>query len=123
MKAPCKYPGCQTLLPHNGYCEAHKASKPKRKKFVLSESDQFRSSYKWQRVRKIKLGMNPLCEDPYKDHERRQVTETAKQIHHIIGLAECANDERAYSLENLMSVCWRCHARLERDEQKRLKEL
>ena len=121
MKTPCKYPGCQSLLQRAGYCETHAHHAPKKFK-RLTESDEFRSSYKWRQVRKIKLGTNPICEDPYNEHERRGVTETAKQIHHIIGLVECANDERAYSMGNLMSVCWRCHARLERDEQKRLKD-
>jgi predicted HNH restriction endonuclease len=67
----------------------------------------------------MKIGMNPLCEDPYGDHDRRGATETAKQVHHIIGLAECAKDERAYTMSNLMSVCWKCHARLEREVRRK----
>ena len=54
----------------------------------------------------------PLCEDPFKDHERRDDTETAKQVHHVKGLA--THPELAYDLDNLMSVCTRCHAKLER---------
>ena len=122
MKAPCKYPGCQILLSHNGFCEQHTKHAPKKFK-RLTEADEFRNTHKWRRVRNQKIAMNPLCEDPYKEHERRGVTETAKQAHHIVGLSECANDERAYSLDNLMSVCWKCHARLERDEAKRKQEL
>lgn len=128
MKAPCKHPGCNVLLNHNGYCDDHKPSYDQRKEYDhkvrfrvghLAASAQFRSSHKWNKARKIKLAMNPICEDPYKEHERRQLTETAKQVHHIVGLKECAGDERAYSLSNLMAVCTRCHARLERDEIKR----
>jgi 5-methylcytosine-specific restriction endonuclease McrA len=78
----------------------------------------FRSSRRWQKTQRTKIGLNPLCEDPFGDHERRGTTETAKQVHHIVGLAECAGDERAYTLDNLMSVCWKCHARIEREVRK-----
>ena len=132
MNHPCKYPACNQLLKRIGYCEAHKNHQRTGAKLYdtkvrantphLAAAMEFRSSYKWQRVRKIKLAINPLCEDPYKEHERRQLTETAKQVHHIVGLKQCAGDERAYSLDNLMSVCWKCHSRLERDEIKREKE-
>jgi len=116
-----------------GYCDKHKSSEPIRGKLydtitrrnnpLLADAADFRSSYKWQQVRKQKLAINPLCEDPFKEHERRQVTETAKQVHHIVGLAQCANDERAYSLDNLMSLCWKCHRKIEVEEIKRLQEL
>ena len=123
MKSPCKYPGCQTLVNRLGWCEKHYVEPKPRRKLTNTAQDEFRSTYKWQRVRKQKLAMNPICEDPFKEHQRRGLTETAKQVHHIIGLLQCANDERAYSLDNLMSLCWRCHARIEREETKRRKEM
>jgi 5-methylcytosine-specific restriction endonuclease McrA len=86
----------------------------------LADSKLFRSSRKWQRTQRMKLSLDLLCEDPFKTHRSRGTTETAKQVHHIIGLAECANDERAYSMDNLMSVCWKCHSRLEQIERKKL---
>lgn len=123
---PCRHPSCKALLKRSGYCDAHKHHDKSGAKLYdtrvramtphLMAARDFRSSYKWKRVSKMKLSLNPICEDPYKEHARRQLTETAKQVHHIVGLKECANDERAYSLDNLMSVCTRCHARLERDE-------
>ena len=129
MKTPCRYAGCSNLLDKGGYCEKHASSRPdprkdydrgsRRNNPELAASADFRSSYRWGKVRRMKLSINPLCEDPYGQHARRQVTETAKQVHHIIGLALCAKDERAYTMDNLMSVCTKCHAQLERDERKK----
>jgi len=127
VKSPCKHPGCASLLDALGYCEAHATNAPNTRRDydrgrrmntpALRAAADFRSSYRWKKVQRLKQSMNPLCEDPYGQHERRGVTETGRQVHHIIGLAQCAGDERAYSLDNLMSVCWKCHARLERDER------
>jgi 5-methylcytosine-specific restriction endonuclease McrA len=127
MRAPCKHPGCPTLVNGNAYCDQHvrpinhdvKAYRKRydattrRDSIDLSAAASFRSSKKWQRVRRVKLSMNPICEDPFGDHDKRGLTETAKQVHHIVGLNECAGDSRAYDLTNLMSVCFRCHARIE----------
>lgn len=125
MKTPCKYPGCGSLLDRSGYCNKHAGNAPNhRKRYdkgrrantpALAAAANFRSSYLWKKTQNLKIRSNPFCEDPYKQHERRGTTETAKQVHHIVGLAECAKDERAYKLSNLMSVCFGCHARLERE--------
>jgi 5-methylcytosine-specific restriction endonuclease McrA len=131
MKSPCKHPGCPALLDRIGHCDNHTPEETIHRRNRDKEYDrgrrmntpslraaaEFRSSYKWKKVQRLKQSMNPLCEDPYGQHERRGITETGRQVHHIIGLAQCAGDERAYSLDNLMSVCWKCHARLERDER------
>lgn len=129
MKSPCKHPGCASLLDALGYCDNHATNAPTPGKDydkgrrmsnpALRAAADFRSSYKWKKVQRMKMSRNPLCEDPYRQHDRRGTTETAKQVHHIVGLAVCAGDERAYSLDNLMSVCYKCHARLERDERRR----
>jgi 5-methylcytosine-specific restriction protein A len=122
MKSPCKHPGCATLVNGNAYCDKHKRPENEMVKIYRQRYDAtrkydpaslFRSSRKWQNVRRVKLSMNPICEDPCGDHARRGVTSTAKQVHHIVGLMECANDSRAYDLSNLMSVCWKCHAKIE----------
>lgn len=122
MKSPCKHPGCPLLVNGNTYCDKHKRPddemiKVYRQRYDMTRKDDpaylFRSSKKWQNVRRVKLSMNPLCEDPHGEHERRGITETAKQVHHIVGLSQCAGDTRAYDMINLMSVCWRCHAKIE----------
>jgi hypothetical protein len=125
MKHPCKYPGCGQLLAKSGYCAMHQGSKPnaqrnydrtrRKNKPELALAARIRASVRWKKVAKMKLGMNPMCEDPHGTHERRNDTATAKQVHHIEGLAIAP--EKAFDLCNLMSVCTSCHARLERDER------
>jgi 5-methylcytosine-specific restriction endonuclease McrA len=124
MAYPCKYPACPALLARSGYCERHQKDKPntraeydarRKRDPILARSAAIRSTGRWKKVQRLKLGMNPLCEDPFREHARRNMTEIAKQVHHIEGLAVAP--EKAFDLENLMSVCTRCHARLERDER------
>jgi len=126
MKRPCKYPGCRELLPRNGYCEEHaswqhnarkdydagtRASTP-----ALAAAAKFRSSRAWKRARRAKLSENPLCEDPHGDHARRNDTATAREVHHIQGLA--THPELALSWANLMSLCAKCHAKIEAEVRK-----
>ena len=130
MRSPCKHPGCPSLVNGNAYCEKHKRPEnekqqaktrydatTRRNNPALLAASEFRSTKKWQIVRRVKISINPLCEDPFKDHERRGATETAKQVHHIIPLVVCAGDSRAYDMSNLMSVCWKCHAKIEAKER------
>jgi 5-methylcytosine-specific restriction endonuclease McrA len=95
----------------------------RRNSIELMAAANFRSSKKWQRVRQVKLSMNPICEDPFDEHRRRGLTETARQVHHIVGLIKCAGDSRAYNLTNLMSVCHRCHARIESEVRRSAKRM
>jgi 5-methylcytosine-specific restriction enzyme A len=120
MKTPCRFPGCPSLLDKSGFCEKHKSHagqakrdyEVKRKRDpVLSFNHQVRTSKKWGRVRLLKLSADPLCEDPHGDHARRGVTATATTVHHIKGLS--SHPELAYDWDNLMSLCVRCHNKIE----------
>lgn len=120
MKTPCKHPGCAALLDKSGFCERHAshAMQPRRdyeakRKTdpVLQASQRFRSSTAWRKLSKLKLSMNPLCEDPFGDHARRATTRSALQVHHIKPLA--THPECGLDLDNLQSVCTACHAKLE----------
>ena len=123
MKSPCRYPGCRALLDKSGYCAAHKSSsrnasrdydRGRRKKDpALAEARRIRSSARWRKVRLLVLSDSPLCADPFRDHDKRGTTETAKQVHHIQGLA--SRPDLAFTWSNLMPVCTRCHARLEQE--------
>jgi len=126
MKSPCKYPGCRALLESSGYCPDHQSSAPnphknydthvRAKDPALAEAHRIRRTARWVRVRNLKLSDNPLCEDPFEDHARRNTTETAAQVHHIKGLI--TNPELAFHFDNLLSVCTGCHARLEAQVRK-----
>ena len=120
MKHPCKYPGCPAILTHPGHCPAHASKQPQRGRDydrhrradpVLGEAARIRGGARWAKVRRLKLSADPLCEDPHGEHARRNTTESAKQVHHIEGLA--TRPDLAYHWSNLMSVCTGCHARIE----------
>lgn len=123
MKTPCRHPGCSALLDRSGYCDAHadRACAPakdydRHRRAViphLAHAARVRSSAAWQRLRRLKLSMSPLCQDPHGDHARANQTDTASQVHHIEPLA--THPDLGLELSNLMSVCTRCHARLERE--------
>ena len=125
MKTPCRHPGCSALLDRSGHCEDHadrasgqakdydrhrRATTPR-----LAYAARVRSSAAWQRLRRLKLTMDPLCEDPHGDHARARRTITATQAHHVQPLA--THPDLGLELSNLMSVCTRCHAKLERMAQ------
>lgn len=120
MKTPCRFPGCRALLDKSGFCPDHQHAagqskrdyEVKRKRDpVLAYAHKVRTGIRWRKVRLHKLAINPLCEDPHGDHQRRGTTVTATQVHHINGLA--THPHLAYDLSNLMSVCTRCHAQFE----------
>ena len=123
MKSPCRHPGCSALLDKAGYCSKHLQSAPQPSREYdrgrrkndpsLSHASRVRSSARWQRVRDGQLSAYPICQDPHGEHERRNTTATARQVHHIKGLA--THPELAFHADNLMSVCTACHARLERE--------
>jgi len=120
MKSPCRHPGCPSLVKGTGYCEEHKADEQqfrrdyerKRKSDpALARAARLRSSTRWQRVRLQKLARDPLCEDPFGDHQREGETQPGQQVHHVEGVA--TRPDLAFTLSNLQTVCTRCHARLE----------
>jgi 5-methylcytosine-specific restriction protein A len=130
MKCPCNYPGCATLIARPGYCEKHKRDTVKecRERYdkttrantpELAAAAAFRNTERWRKVRRIKLSLQPMCEDPFRDHARMGFPESAKQVHHIVPLVICHSDERAYDLANLMSVCWKCHNKIERQTKRK----
>ena len=121
MKSPCRQPGCPNLVDKRGYCSVHKHKerqpdkdydKRRRADANLGQSAAIRDSARWKRIRKLFLTMNPLCADPFGEHARRNLTETATQAHHVLPLA--THPEHAFEFDNLMALCASCHARQER---------
>lgn len=77
---------------------------------------KFRSSRAWKRLRKVKLSMNPICEDPFGDHQKFKTTANGDHVHHIKSIRE--EPEMRAELTNLMTVCHRCHARFNAEERR-----
>jgi 5-methylcytosine-specific restriction endonuclease McrA len=121
MKKPCGYPACPNLIGirDGRYCEIHQKKKGSYKGQAKARANQsnpenvmafkFRSSPQWKELRAHKLRLNPLCEDPHGIHKRTGTTETARQIHHIKPVG--THYHLRATLDNLMSLCVRCHAR------------
>jgi 5-methylcytosine-specific restriction protein A len=65
----------------------------------------FLDSQRWRKLRRLKLSIDPLCQDCKGDG---RLTE-AKQVHHIESRFE--RPDLAYDIENLMSLCESCHGR------------
>jgi 5-methylcytosine-specific restriction endonuclease McrA len=127
---PCRYPCCPTLLKRSGYCDKHKAGQTKQAynhaKLLrqqdpeLREAIRIRDSSRWKKVRRLKLTESPMCEDPFNDHSNKQTTETARQVHHIKGLRK--HPDLAFVWSNLMSVCTKCHSKMEQHENIKRKD-
>ncbi len=67
------------------------------------EAERIRSSVQWRRVRESVLDRGRgLCEYCCKG--------AIEEVHHIKPLVSCP--ELAYSLDNLLGLCLRCHVRL-----------
>jgi hypothetical protein len=122
MHRPCHHPGCSNLVVIDRarkYCDDHSHKERQRqpdRRDTASPDDpavvafRLRCSPHWRKVRKVKLSMSPLCEDPHGDHKRFGVTTSAEQVHHIEPIGE--RPDLAFTMSNLMSVCVRCHAKL-----------
>ena len=98
---PCAYPGCPALT-HERYCEKHKQIVNKQyNRFDRDKDSQaFYESVAWRRLRRIKLQMNPLCEEC-----GRAKATTAD---HIVPIKQGG---ATLDVSNLQSLCGSCHGR------------
>lgn len=62
------------------------------------------STAAWQRLRRAKLSLNPLCEIC----ERRGKNVPARAVDHIVSIA--SGGDAFPTMEGLMSLCWSCHS-------------
>ena len=85
---------------------------------VLAQAQKIRNSGRWQHVRAMALRRNPLCFDPFGFHKADKTIVPADQVHHIKPLALFL--EWAYVLENLASVCFACHGKIDGLERRGL---
>ena len=98
---PCSYPGCP-LLTNDRYCEKHKQVVDKQyNQFQRDkEAQAFYESTAWRRLRRIKLEMNPICEECKKAK--------ATTADHIIPIKQGG---AALDINNLQSLCGSCHGK------------
>jgi 5-methylcytosine-specific restriction enzyme A len=113
-KKPCSVPGCPNLT-QGRYCEQHKhkeqQDKAERNRYYDEhirdqKAREFYHSKEWQRVRQAALMRdNYLCQDCLKE---KRIT-PADVVDHIVPVK--VDWSKRLSLDNLQSLCHRCHNR------------
>lgn len=71
---------------------------------ALLLAKRIRSGARWQKLRLHKLNHDPLCQ---RCKDVLGLVRCADEVHHVIPIR--VDPERAYDLENLRSLCKRCH--------------
>ena len=103
-KQPCRHPGCGALAQGKPYCEKHEkdVKNVSRKRFDKTRPSSAKRGYswKWQKLRKVKLRQNPICEADGCD-------QPASEVDHIVPMAQGGGNES----ENLQALCKACHSR------------
>jgi 5-methylcytosine-specific restriction enzyme A len=108
---PCAHPGCPKLITEGSYCPEHrKARKRTQKREQRARpgfDDSFYGSANWKKIRRMVLARQPLCADPYGVHEAEGRAVPATEVDHIVPIAAGGPPR---SLDNLQSLCKRCHS-------------
>jgi 5-methylcytosine-specific restriction protein A len=116
---PCAVASCRNKVEiPELYCEQHKDKSNKDyNKHVRYNSDnekysRFYSNTQWKRVRKAKLMSNPMCEVCASEGRMTK----ADMVHHIIELrTPIIGWEHRLDKDNLQSICYECHNKLEHE--------
>ena len=87
-----------------------KRKRPRRRSCTAALRHTLYVSDRWRKLRLVKLRYNPLCE---RCEKRGKIVE-AEDVHHIKTFVVDGkiDAERAYNINNLMSLCKKCHGEL-----------
>ena len=97
----CKYQYCDQRTPET-YCEKHKGIQHKAYDAQRGSSSERGYDARWQKIRRLYLQTQPLCEDCL----ARGRTTAASEVHHVIPL----RDGGSHAEENLRALCKSCHS-------------
>ncbi len=103
-RKPCARPGCKELVDAGvSYCDAHKRERDKdyTKNKRNPEAKKI-YNHSWVKLRNYYRDKHPLCEKCLE----KDVLTTGQVVHHI------NEDPKDNRMENLMSLCNLCHARI-----------
>ncbi len=98
----CKRPGCRGVV-RDGTCSRCGPTKRKRAPDKREGSAKRGYNYRWQRVRKVYLAANPLCERC----RAERIDEPATIVHHKI--RHGGNSDLLFDEENMEGLCKRHH--------------
>lgn len=102
QRPPRICPGCNKIVSAAGPCPTCKRTKRRRENTSRPSTDRLYSTSRWQKIRKIKLARNPLCEMCQSDGR----TTEAILVDHV----EPVRDGGAmFDITNLQSLCNQCH--------------
>ena len=106
-KRPCNHPGCPELVSEGRFCSKHTTEHNRSVKLSRTDKDEnkFYDSVAWQRLRKYKLTLNPLCERC----EREGGVVVATIVHHKAPLR--SGGDWLPTVDELESLCPSCHSR------------
>jgi len=111
-KKPCKYPLCPNMAEEgSSYCKEHSSLNTPRD--TRPNAPQRGYDWQWQKLRKLYLKHNPLCERC----KRLGRTTPADTVHHKRSVKEYP--ELRLTWDNLMSLCRNCHEIVEGRKQDR----
>lgn len=103
---PCRHKGCREVVSPAGFCAAHQTEAYTVQRHSRSEDkiehDRFYARVAWRRVRAYQLSIEPLCRECRKHHK----LVVAVIVDHIIPRRNGGAD---YDMNNLQSLCKRCH--------------
>ena len=101
-KRPCQHPGCGVLV-NATLCEAHTRTKHRERREQRGSTTERGYGYDWQKLRRVKVATNPICEDCL-ERGRARLTE---EVDHIVPIEK--RPDLRLNLDNLRSLCGRCH--------------
>ena len=109
---PCPHVGCKELT-RGGRCDKHKREQQRQHEGTEERlADQrFYNGTRWRKLREVKLGRDPLCQEC----KRQGRTKLAQEVHHLIPRKRMP--EMAYVMSNLESLCTPCHSKETAKEQ------
>lgn len=116
-KKLCSHAGCRSIVDHNNdgsspRCEKHKKSRtPTRsteeRKSTYShhyndKGQNLYSLYRWKKLRKHKVTLNPFCEHCW-------LVGIAKPVDEVDHIHEIEDGGEFWDIDNLQSLCRSCH--------------